>query len=659
MSVTLIGPEGQQVEVDEAQVQPLTDRGFRVIDADERAALTADAAREEFYSSPLQKVRAAGAAVARGMTFGASDALARTMGAEEDFAALRETNPELSLGAEALSGLLTGRAAGLGVSKAAQGASTTARIAGAAKATAKEGVAFGAGSGVTEVSLSKDPITLERAMSTIGSHALFGGAVGGAAGVLGAGAGAALRRGKQSLDNIAARGTAEVDDATKAAFVDEVKAFRKQTVDDELFLTTKGAADRETKAIAKTWLEADRAVDRVLRNPKALAHKPDRVLAALQQQEHALEQVAAKADDLRAKFASDTSGTRVAALDKIPGTLERNRALQSKIAELTAKPAQSAAGGIAQNMLGGSAFGVAASAVGAIPGIGPLLAPLAGAAASKLVTDGIGKAMSKQAARMSKAIDAFLAVGQKVAPSTPVVASKVLASVAYGPAKRDKDNDKAKAPLARAYKARVAEVKAQTQYGPDGRAVMRPDARARVAENLVAIRAVDPIAADRMETHAARRIEAIANRIPRKPDVMAAAVGGPDRWQPPDMEMRALARFVAAIEDPAGVVERLADGRITPEDRDAMREVYPEMYAQIQMEILSKLPTLRATLPYQRRLALSIFSGVPVDPAMSPSVMQAMQMAYAEEGDGPQMPQPQFGSVKNQEATPSQERQMT
>lgn len=658
-TVNIVDPAtGKTFGVDEAEAARLEGEGWRREGGARKAQRLTAERKEAEYGDTVGKITAVGAGAVRTVTGGISDAVFRGLGVEDEFRDLKEVNPGASMVGEIAGAFVPIGAVGLAsragsaVAKTAEGASVLAKIGRGAAGMATEGVVLGAGSGVSEVALAKDDKSLEEMVATIGSSALFGGAVGGGVGLVAKGAGAALRRGKQALDDFAAKAaTGEVDDVTRKAFVDEFKAFRKTNADDELFLITKGAADRETKTLGKIWLEADKALDRTLRNPKALASEPKRVLAALQQQEHAFEQVIAKTDDFTAKFAADTSGTRATALQKVPAALEQNRALQAKIAEMTAKPAASAGGGLAQNMLSGQAFGLGASLVGAIPVIGPLLAPMAGAAASKLVTEGLQKAVTKQAARMSKAVDTFLTVGAKVAPVVPV-ASRTLASVSYG--KTDKKHTGTG--VAATYKARVAEVKAQTEYDMTGRAVMRADARQRVYDNLAPLRAGDPIGADRMESLAARRIEAIANRIPRRPD-LAGVPHGPDRWQPSDMEMRGWARFAHAVEDPAGVVERLAAGTITPEDADAMREVYPELYSQIQTQILAKLPTLRATLPYQRRLALSIFSGIPVDPSMDPKVLSVLQQSFAEESE-PQMPTPQFGSVKNHEATPAQERQM-
>jgi hypothetical protein len=92
-----------------------------------------------------------------------------------------------------------------------------------------------------------------------------------------------------------------------------------------------------------------------------------------------------------------------------------------------------------------------------------------------------------------------------------------------------------------------------------------------------------------------------------------------------------------------------------------MKTVYPEMHADITNQIVAKLPELRQQLPYQRRLALSMFSGVPVDPAMDPRILSSLQGNFTNEpgsegGTQAPTPQPAFGSVKAEKPTPSQAR---
>lgn len=671
--VNLIDPAtGRTFAVDEADAARLEADGWAREDADAKVArLTQERVREDLGGM----AGAVAATVAGGLrtgTAGISDALFSAAGIGDDLRHLRELHGTASLVGEVGGMLLPGGAvsmagrAGRAVGGVAEGASIGQKLVGAARAGVVEGAILGAGSGVSEVSLSAEPVTLERAISSIGSNALFGGAVGGAAGLLTKGAQIGLGKVRDKLDDVAAGATAQVDDTAKVALRDELAAFRKQVKTDKVWLATKDSGIDGLQSVGKRTLKADKALDNLLDDPKALIDNPKAALRHLRVQESALQDVVNKSDELRAALTKQGSTNRLAALDKVAPALEKNRALQKQIETLVAQPAAAAGGAsLGANMLGGQAFGVAASAVGAIPGIGPMLAPLAGAAASKLVTEGLGKMAAKQAARASKAITTFLDVTAKAPPIAPALASKTLATVRYAEGKSkaapEAKPGKAAPKIAKVFKQRADEIKSQTQYDPAGQPIMRPEARQRLAQRFDGIRHVDPIAADKLETLAAKQLTFLASKLPRKPDVAGLATG-PDRWQPSDMMMRAAARYMLAVEDPIGVVERLATGQITPEDAEAMREVYPEMYADIQRQIISQLPTLRQSLPYHRRVALSIFSGIPVDPAMHPRILGVLQRSFAEEagtegGNAAPKPQPQFGSVRNQEATPSQERQ--
>jgi hypothetical protein len=86
------------------------------------------------------------------------------------------------------------------------------------------------------------------------------------------------------------------------------------------------------------------------------------------------------------------------------------------------------------------------------------------------------------------------------------------------------------------------------------------------------------------------------------------------------------------------------------------------MHAEITNQIIAGLGTLRAKLPRDRRIALSIFSGVAVDPTMDPEILAILQAQYEpqlEPGAPGPTAKPQFGSVKNRTevGTPSQRRE--
>lgn len=719
-TVALVDSLGVERPVPESEVEYRLGQGWKHQTAEGRVVRLSGEAEEEKYGGIAGQTVAGVTSALGGFTGGGSDALLAATDAGDHNAKARRHNEATSIVGGVVGGLLPGGAGGIaeriGAKVAGAGGGTLAQIARAGVSGAVEGGIQGIGQGISELALSDDPLTIERIASTLGSNALYGGVAGGVANVAAKGLERGLTRAKAALEDVGARpigslgeipedlagldrkglraAEAAEKDAIEAARIpkraevaDEIKAFRKELKEQKLWLATKGSEDAEIRAIGKRTLKADRALDNVLDDPKALAENPRAALSNLRKQEAALDDLVNKhGPKLRELFAADTSGTRAASLDFAEKALERNRSLQSKISELSAAPASPRLQAIADatealsaprppkgmvgELLGGSVFGHVSGAFSGLAIVGPMLGAKAAKAVSGLFENGgkLGGAAKQAAERGAKAVGAFLDVTRKVQPAAPVIASKVLSAARFGEeprARRQTRLEQAQAaakvpPLDRSFKARTRELREAVQPTPSGSVVTRPDVRQRIARQLAPIAAASPIMADRLETLAARRIEFLASKMPRRPDAFGAQIG-PDTWQPSEMEMRTWARYVAAAEDPGAVVERLADGSVTPEDAETMRAVYPEMFADIQQQILEQLPVLRATLPYQRRLAFSVFSGVPVDPALDPQVLTALQASFANEDGtegGTQAPraQPAFGSVSKPDPTPAQQR---
>lgn len=424
--------------------------------------------------------------------------------------------------------------------------------------------------------------------------------------------------------------------------------------------------------LGKRLLKTDRALDRLLDNPKALAERPQRALDALQMQEAAYESILAKSDQLRIKFAADTSGDRIAALESIPAALERNRQLQQKIGALLQPPRTprldaiseardvlmqpAAPKGMVEQIFGGAAFGAVTSAVGSIPVLGqiPGVAAIIGAKGAELATRVVfgkmGASIGAQAERAGNIVKALTGAVKTAAPFAPVVATRTLAALRYG-----KDEGEQPQSLPALYKKRTDEIKQLTAYDETGTPRLRPAVREQLGRALRPIAAVDPILADRIETQKARGIEYLSSILPRRPDLP----GVNDNWHPSDMDMRSWARSAAAVEDPYGVLERAIHGAVTPEDAAVMRNVWPEMLAAFTGEVMAR----RESMPYHRQLSLSILTGAPVTPAMDPKVMRVLQSQFPDEpgsAGGTQAPkaQPQFGSMRatTDQMTPSQSR---
>ena len=722
-TVTMVDVHGDSHEVPRELVQDATIQGFHVEGGEEHVNRVADEAKQAYYSTPGAKVVATGAALLRGASGGLSDVGLRALygdsGARE-LSALRDVNPGLSMAGDAVGALVSPIG---GVGKAVEGGiaagSALGRIGAAAVGYGAEGALYGAGAGISELALDDRPITMERVAGSLSSNMLYGGLVGGAAGSIGKLAELGLSRARTTLAEQAARTTtddlaamdvkqlraareAELDSiktshkadldaieesrvAERQSIADDLKDLKREVKDTNQWATTKDvkyqvAEGRLSAAeLGRTAAGADKQLARLLDNPIGLAKNPTKALDALQRQESALVNLLDHQGELRAAYGTgELSAKRIAALEAAPQILEKNRAIQARIAEVTkplpeiaktsprldaidAAREQLSAGkanplaSIPQRMLEGSTFGAVTGAVAglAIPGAG-MAAPMVGAAVSKMlgekVLGGLGKAASGQAARAQRVALSFVGKAERATTAAVPIATKVLASVRYG------QGDKAPVPakasdLARHFNARADEVRKLVEPDPvTGGVKMREDARAKVTEHLSPVGNQFPLLADALESIAARRAVFLYGKLPKKPDAFGAGLG-PDLWQPSDMEMRKWARYVAGVEDPGSIMDRVAHGSISPEDGEVMREVYPEMLADLQQQIFAAAQRgTTKTIPYTSRLALSRLTGIPVDPTTDPRILSVIQAAHQQEAGtegGTQQPraQPQFGSV--------------
>lgn len=731
---------GKTIAVPEEDVQDALGKGFALESPDEKYGRLTKERIDEENGGIGGKVQAGGFAFLRGATLGLSDAVYSGLGEAETVRNLRDANPGVSTALELVGTLATAIPTGGGslirggvvaanLARAGEAGSAIARIGKAGLSGAAEGAIYGAGSGVSELALSDEPLTLERAVSTISSHALYGGGIGGVAGSIGKVAEIGLGKAKGAIDAQVARHEAagitddlarmdgkQLDDVIKTekealkasnkveaeaieaarvserkVIADDIRTLRQEIKDSEQWATTKdlkmparGEGRLTSNQLGRDAMDAEKAVARTLKNPIALAENPKRALDALQQHEHTLNQIISHSDDLKAAYAlDDLGGKRLAALERAPQLLEKNRALQARILEASkpiaagaessarleaaaaAKEALKAGPNAAvsgvQRMAEGATFGAVTGAVAALPIPGAALAaPYLGMKVSQFVGEKVfgrlGKAASEQAARTGKAVSSFLSAAEKGAAKSIPVATKVLTSVRFAPGAAAENVAKSTR-LADVFHARAAEVRSQTEYDQTGKPVMREAARADLADRLKGVAALSPTIADQLETIAARRIEFLADKLPRRPDIGGIPIG-PDRWQPSDLEMRKWARYVAGVEDPSGIEERVGQGTVSIEDAEVMREVYPERLAELTRQIVDQMPTLRITLPYQKRLALSILTGTPVVAAMDPRIFSVLQNTFRGEAEPP-IAKPNFGSVSSKSApepTPAQAR---
>jgi hypothetical protein len=249
--------------------------------------------------------------------------------------------------------------------------------------------------------------------------------------------------------------------------------------------------------------------------------------------------------------------------------------------------------------------------------------------------------------RVADGIDAFIkGRGGKAAKAAAIPAAvKALGIVSY-----DGDGQRQKQSPSEALKSRRSEL---------ARAMSNPEATRRdIHERLSGIRAVDMKLGDQMESLAMRRLEFLAARMPKNPGLgPSIGKGSLDRYQPSDAELSKFARYVAAAEDPGRVIDELKAGRLTTESVEVLREVYPEMYQDVQRHIIERVTEMQTALSYPQRLQLGILFAVPVDSILRPEMVAALQSSYNQEPDtqgGMSGAPANLGSVKKPEPTRAQ-----
>lgn len=98
--------------------------------------------------------------------------------------------------------------------------------------------------------------------------------------------------------------------------------------------------------------------------------------------------------------------------------------------------------------------------------------------------------------------------------------------------------------------------------------------------------------------------------IPKSPTAML----DPKTSTPSRSQLATFNRYLGAVEDPLGVLRNVKNGTISHEEIEALKTVYPKMYADMQSHIMSHLAEQKdpSKIPYKNKIALSTFMGMPL-----------------------------------------------
>jgi len=246
--VTLVRPDGTLLDASPEQAQRLALLGYKEEGLDAASARLAGEAKEEYFSSPLQKVEAGIEGIASGLTFGATDYISGALGS--DVQSRAQYNPGTRLASETLGALVPlilseGASAGAtGIRGAAKfsgprlladaaEAATSGVKGGLTRAVAKgaiEGSIYGAAGSADHAYLSGDPITSEAVFHGLGWGAVIGGAFAGIGhGIQAAGEAAQAAKVEANVVESKAGNLARSSGAEYSAFRNEVSGLAAAT----------------------------------------------------------------------------------------------------------------------------------------------------------------------------------------------------------------------------------------------------------------------------------------------------------------------------------------------------------------------------------------------------------------------------------------------
>jgi hypothetical protein len=120
----------------------------------------------------------------------------------------------------------------------------------------------------------------------------------------------------------------------------------------------------------------------------------------------------------------------------------------------------------------------------------------------------------------------------------------------------------------------------------------------------------------------------LMQQAPKNPDPPKPFTKDGDNWAPSTKELNTFKEKVETVNDPFSVLDRLKDGTLTRNNVDALKAVYPKLYAQISNQVMAQ--AFNKTLPFQARTKISLLTGMPIDNAFQHNKLMSLQANFAQ-----------------------------
>ncbi len=639
-----------------------------------------------------QNAAAFGAGGLSALTFGAADPLLESIeeqvSGDSDVVALRaEQNPIMTglgtatgalaggLGGLAKSGGVRLLAGPLGAGSRAAGAlgKSIGGVGGAVAEGAAEGFVFGGGQAVSNTLLYDKQLAAESIIAEMGTGALFGAGTGAVLGAVGLGLGKWAQRGaKPSEIKVLNAGFDATSDFSKA--VDRevsdtmrtqsatVDATRKAVKQLENSFSDAGAGGfpkslkfevAEDLALAKrVFGKAD--TDFVKQLDAWTPENIDRKLLDVVNAQQAIQNVASKLSldiplvptNLKTKI-SEVAATYKTPVDELAQTIEAlkvpgltDRVARIPSSELTdglltawamrqgqkLNKANAAETGKSVFSGGGSGLvsglvdrGVGALIGGSVAGpVGALLGSQSGMAGAvrQKITSGV-KSFIGAAAGSGKAVrPAVISILENSAVHLDLIPGKPPQEPVAKTGGRSKEQ--------KVFHQRAAEIR-QIAANPAA-------TESRLRAKFAPLAHLDPEIAEAIIQNALQRAAYLNDHLPQ---TETNNPFNPRQRVLSSAELTKFARKLHAANDPVGaLLGELNAGKLTSDTVECVKALSPEIFLQVQTEIIDSVVEDPQAIPYANRVQLSIMFDIPADETMKPDFVKRMRQNYIEREEG-------------------------
>lgn len=167
-------------------------------------------------------------------------------------------------------------------------------------------------------------------------------------------------------------------------------------------------------------------------------------------------------------------------------------------------------------------------------------------------------------------------------------------------------------------------------------ATRTPDiVNARIAEHLGDMPQRTPKLATQISTVASRAAAWAQHSLPKEQPPVGPMFGPAKPRQLSDSQLVKARATMETIEDGSIVVDRLIQGRLTPEHVATLKYVHPETYAQIQQYLGSHATELKKKLTTQQEFQIGMLFGTPINEASLPENVRALQASFSQGNQAP------------------------